>query len=487
MDFVGGNTLARRNGHGQALPFLSGTADAGFNTGMLISYLDEMLSHQQRKSVNTRHDEWGDCLDLAVHYLVKTGWFDQAPTNRLANVANRLAKFAWRPAALEGIAWLAAGLDTQAVRDLPAMEFAHYANACSKNTGSTRCCAAVVALCQRLVDDPPLLDSLDSVNTCLVLNAASKWPKQRVCHEAALSILERIEADDAFRGELLANAQSLSTVLNAASKWPRDATCARVASSLAQDIADDGAVRDRVMNDRFQITLSALAAWKEDEACREAVLALARRMTPAAVSAHKLDWSGWQQALHAMSGWPNEPACQAAAQVLAKRLVDHPGLPAIAPSDAALALAYLGKWSVDPTCAQAASKLAKKFGTGPDISSDLIEPNLVGALNGLSQWPDDPPCWRAGHRLAWRIHHDTAMVGEMNEQSVSVALMALARWPDDEPCRLAKHRLAARIASDRALVDKMTHAGVCTSLVALGAWPDDPTCPTISNSLPRRS
>jgi len=403
------NVLAQHSGSGHALAFLSRHRTHERNAHLLGHFLQTLVRHHQARCVPAElQPAWTGCLELAAHALVASGWFDDAPKTKLAEVANRLAKFPANAACRRGIDWIAARLSGEDVRALPARHFALLANAFAKHPGSAACTGAMRAFALRLSCDEAFVASLDRLPAATVLSALSRWPEDDACAQAGARIVHRLDEDKALFEATAADPTTLSTVLTAASKWARDAVSTRVASSLAQRLAVDPALLDAVMVDRGDAMLNAISKWPREEPCRRAAVALATRLATQA-RAQRMGWGRRAVAIHGLSTWPQEPSCLRAVQSLALPFLRLPQPPTgMEPHDVARMLSGLGHWPHDDVCAGAAQTLAAWLAEQADMVDAMTHADAMRALDGVAQWPREPACRLAAQRLAARLRQDDA-------------------------------------------------------------------------------
>lgn len=512
------NALAYRNGYGWALSFLDGGATSEKNAEWLDRYLQMLLRASVSQQSEGHQSDLERCTDLAAHYLVKTGWFEDASLQRLVYLGNTLAKYTERPACMEAIAWIAGEvLEHDSLSELSVKNLALLTNALSKNSESKNCERAVARLGRNLLRKR--LDQ-DTLGISQLLNALSKWPDNPDCRQTAERLARRIADNDSALVRGL-DARTVANWLNALSKWPEESGCQRVGNRLAGRIAEgNGALVWKMEAQHVANSLNALSKWPDHPDCPEAAKALAARLTNDGSLRQAMTKQHVATSLNALSKWPNCSDCQRATKRLtgriaeeegamvhgmnarqvanalnalskavehtdredviehmAARLVDDAGLRQAMNAQAiANTLNALSKWPRSNICKDAAEHLANRV-ERKALLKELSTQGLAMSLNALVKWPDSPHCRHAVERLAGRIaESDGALAHDMDSQAVANVLNAVSKRSDHPDCQATAEVLATRLATDIDLRQDMTAQGLANALNGLSKWPGSPFC-----------
>jgi hypothetical protein len=174
------NIVARRNGYGQALPFLDCSDSCDDNAAKLDKYLAHLNMACRGADADLRRELFR-CMDLACQYLIKTRWFDGASTEQMGHVANKISKAATRSTCKEALSTIAGDLDDEQIGLARAKFLSLFANAFSKHPTDMRTRGAIGRIANRLRDDLQLVRKLDARYASTLLNALSKWPGELDC------------------------------------------------------------------------------------------------------------------------------------------------------------------------------------------------------------------------------------------------------------------------------------------------------------------
>ncbi|CBJ40587.1 Type III effector protein (Skwp3) (plasmid) [Ralstonia solanacearum CMR15] len=478
------NTLAQCNSHGLALMFLDGSVPPEENARRLDGYLFALGAASAPTSAEPHRLDRAleQCVEMAACYLFKTGWFNDAPLEKLAELGNLLSKYPRQPACMAAIAWIAGqALKPGPLLRLGAKELTLLANAFSKNGDSGRCEQATARIGRHLLRDGGE-NAFDARQIGLLLNAFSKWPGNTDCRTAAECLAARLERSPRLRQAM--DAQAVATAINGLSKWPETAVCRNVAEHLASRLVCEAALLEGMTATAVAASLNGLSKWPKAEICGAAVECVAEQLvkTPAlrqAMSAQEI-----ANAFNALSKWPDSAACRAAAECLAVRLADDDRLQAsLNAQEVASTLNALCKWPRTTACRDAALDLAERIRSEAKLREALDAPQLANTLNALGKWPDADVCRAAAERVAIRLGRDAELRGALNGQHVGNVFNALGKWPESAACLAAAECLTARLTDEVELLLSMDAQGIAAALNGLSKWPESAACRTAAEQL----
>ena len=448
------NVLARENGYGQALTFVSADSSPRDNSFFMSRYLDlvhDRNSRLTRKKNPRLKNALGQCVDLAAAYVVKApDWFREASPDDLAFLANKFSRFRRKSTREDALRWVAGALATQMERRdghraLCPRYVAMVLNAVSKSPGDSECRRVAVVLANGLLD-PRVSTQLNTTQVALSLNGLSKWAEDPVCRAAIAKLGERLRLNPALVARL--KPREMAMFLNALGR--------------CDDVLD----------------------------CRSAIVMLGKILRDDPTLVAKLKGPGVVQSLNGLSKCSEDPNCRDALMRLGECLRDDPNLVAgLSPQGVALSLNGLSKCAkraeravapqgLDEACRDAIAKLGSRLRDDPALVAGLSPQGVALSLNGLSKCTQraeragapqglDEACRDAIGRLGSRLRDDPDLVAGLGPQHVAVSLCGLSKCAEDPICRDAMMKLGKRLRDDPDLVARLSPQGVTLSLSGL--------------------
>ena len=430
LGMASSNMLARRNGYGQALCFLS-----NLRTFDNHRYLSSYLIGLHESSFLREHKAYvAQQVQLAAYYLIKTDWFASGRNKHRAILVLHLGRYPHDALCLRAI-------------------------------------DAIAKLMCGAPSEPPLVD----ITAGRVLDV---FARQRDSADCA-AVVARLSVEGDVRTY---SPRRYAKALRALSRFRSDPCCRAATLKLTEHLNKHQSLRDALHVQDMSHMLNSFSTWSDEPACRSASGLLAHRLLNDPMLCDTMQIVDLCHLLISLGHQQNEPLCRSVACLLAARLVIDP-LEGLCAADVARALNGVGRWPDAPDCQRAAVSVAKKVADRPDLIHQLTEREFANTLTGLGKWPQQRECRHAAMLLIGHFEQTPSLMNGMSAQSRSMTLHNMSKWPDD---LTVQRSLLALVQTYPVRLDgpsEITLVDVEGSVSALGKWPDVVSCRRLIFSL----